>query len=368
MKTVFLKSLIATITAAVLFFCTPLSFVYAAGAGDIESPDAAEFDSDPDIPALENIDPVTGKLSLQEELPDDPMAPIYDWFGETGDSKSGIKWLRNKKNKRYEYRHLAHQRMYHYDTFQGACASKKYSYHVLYNRRTQKCRVIKVSLKTHKVIRVSAIYSLDHGNDLTYDSKRDIIICVHYGKHPMRLTVLSAKTLKKKKHVNVKIPSEGLFGASEKFVKSIKGITGIGYDEQADEYIVSIQGTRHYMALSPKFKPLRVIKVPKLDPYMRQGMTVRKGFILRSFSADKKPYTNNIVYVFDTAGNYVKKISLGYGYEIESIYFVGKKLYASTYRSYYKKKYKRIRRNGRRVKVAYYVLRRDNNIMLIKKY
>ena len=91
MKTVFLKSLIATITAAVLFFCTPLSFVYAAGAGDIESPDAAEFDSDPDIPALENIDPVTGKLSLQEELPDDPMAPIYDWFGETGDSKSGIK-------------------------------------------------------------------------------------------------------------------------------------------------------------------------------------------------------------------------------------------------------------------------------------
>jgi hypothetical protein len=178
----------------------------------------------------------------------------------------------------------------------------------------------------------------------------------------------------------VKTPTERLSGASTKFSKSISGMTGIAYDPVADEYITSIMGTRHYMVLNRKFVPVRVIKVPDIGHYMRQGMTVTDGFIIRSFSADKKPYDQNILFVYDFAGNFVKTVKLGRGFEIESVYFSGSTLYASTYRSYLKKVVKRVRKrvrvkvNGKykyvrkKVRVVKYKLRRDNNIIKIEEY
>ena len=298
---------------------------------------------------------------------------MYDWFGVQKSNTASITFLKNKKGKLYEYRKLAGQKVYGYDTFQGACSHGKYSWHILFNRNNNKCRVIKVNMSTHKVVKVSAILPLDHGNDLTYDEARDRLVVVHYEPHPMRLSVIDPDTLKVSKVKNLKTPTERVSGASTKFSKSIKGVTGIGYDEQNDEYIVSIMGTRHYMALdASNFKILRVIKVPDLPPYVRQGMTVKNGFIIRAYSPYNKKYNQNILYVYDSAGNFIKTAKLGSGYEIESVFFDGSKMFASTYRSYLKKKTKTVKTkvNGKtkKVKKSYYVLKRDNNIIRIKKY
>lgn len=331
-----------------------------------------EIDSDSDIQILENEQPSKKVLRLSAiTSADDPLAPINSWIGVKKNTTANIKFLRNKKNKRFEYRSLAKQKMFGYDTFQGSCSSSKYNYFVLYNRIKQKCKIIKVKNSNKKVVKVSKALPLDHGNDITYDPKRKRLICVHYGQHPRRLSVISPKTLTIKKSVDVTAPI-GLYGASDEFIKSIKGVTGIGYDASADEYIVSIKGSRHYMALSPSFNALRIIKVPENDPYMKQGMTVKAGFIIRSFSAYNKTYNQNILYVYDVAGNFVKTVKLGRGYEIESIYFIGKKLYANTYTAYRKVKYKKAKKlvNGKtkKVKVRYYALTRDNNLLRIRNY
>ncbi len=354
-------------TAAAVLSAAPLISIAAEDIPDGENPavseekteltgseDVESFDYDPDL-KLNAIDP---------DPSEDPQAPIYEWPGIQKSNTGKVIFLKNSNKVRYEYRRLAKQKMYKYDTFQGACSHGGYSYHILYNRVNQRCKIIKVSFKTHKVVKRSASMALDHGNDMTYDTARDRLVVVHYGKRPMRLTAVDPVTLKILFSKNVKKPTERLPGASTAFTKSISGVTGIGYDAAADEYIVSIMGARHYMAIDPNFKPLRVIKVPDKGHYVRQGMTVIDGFIVRSFSADKKPYNQNILYVYDLAGNFIKTVKLGRGFEIESIYFRGSRLYASTYRSYYKKIVKR--RKGRRI--VRYRLRRDNNIIRIKNY
>ena len=384
MKEILMKGT-AVFLAAALAVGTPVLLSESYAEAD-EKPvdDTYEIDFDPDDPALNDddwdamnigTDTYDGGFILNDEgndgseNPEDPQNPMYDWFGVQKSNTASISFLKNKKGTLYEYRKLSKQKMYGYDTFQGACSHGKYSWHVLFNRKNNKCRVIKVNMSTHKVVKVSAVLPLDHGNDLTYDEQRDQLVVVHYEPHPMRLSVIDPDTLKVTKVKNLKTPTDRVSGASTSFSKSIKGVTGIGYDSQNDEYIVSIMGTRHYMALdASNFKILRVIKVPDLPPYVRQGMTVKDGFIIRAHSGYNKKYNQNILYVYDSAGNFIKTAKLGTGYEIESIFFDDTKMYASTYRSYLKKKTKAVKVKGKKVKKAYYVLRRDNNIIRIKKY
>ena len=333
--------------------------------------DSVDMDQDPDIEALYNdVIPKNKRLKLSSSE-EDPESPINQWFGVKRNNTGTIHFLK-RRGRRLEYRYLAGQKMYRFDTFQGGCCNGKYYFFVLYNRTTQRCRIVKASVKTKKVVKVSGKLKLDHGNDLTYDTRHKRLVCIHYENRPRKISIINPKTLKLRRQVTVPAPSTDIPGASAKFIKSIKGYTGIGYDSDADEFIVSIMGARHYMALSSSFKPLRVIEVPKNDPYVRQGMTVKNGFIIRSFSAYNSTYNQNILYIYDMAGHFVKTLKLGRGYEIESIFFIGKKLYANTYRSYWKAKYKTVRKkiNGRRkkVRVRYYVLRRDNNLMRIRNY
>lgn len=370
----------ALLAAVMLLAGVPFSTAFADD-DIIPVRDTEDFDMDPDDPALD-IDPgqFAATFSLDadggETDPDDPMNPVYSWFGVQGNNKGTVSFLKNKKKKRYEYRHLAKQKMYKCDTFQGACSHGKYSYHVLYNRKNNTGRVIKVSMKKHNVVKVSKVLPLDHGNDMTYDTKRNLLVVVHYQKHPKRLTLIDPKTLKVKKVVNVKTPTDAVGGAGADFCKSIGGYTGIGYDSQNDEYIASIMGCRHYAVIDPStFKVNRVIIIRDPEPpYVRQGMTVKDGFIIRSFSAYNKKYNQNILFVYDFAGNFVKTCKLGSGYEIESVFFDGDKMYAATYRSYLKKKTKIVkvkvkgRKKKKKVRRTYYVLRRDNNIIRIKNY
>ena len=384
MKEILMKGTAVFLTAALAVGTPVLLSESYAEADEKPVDDTYEIDFDPDDPALNDddwdamnigTDTYDGGFILNDEgndgseNPEDPQNPMYDWFGVQKSNTASISFLKNKKGTLYEYRKLSKQKMYGYDTFQGACSHGKYSWHVLFNRKNNKCRVIKVNMSTHKVVKVSAVLPLDHGNDLTYDEQRDQLVVVHYEPHPMRLSVIDPDTLKVTKVKNLKTPTDRVPGASTSFSKSIKGVTGIGYDSQNDEYIVSIMGTRHYMALdASNFKILRVIKVPDLPPYVRQGMTVKDGFIIRAHSGYNKKYNQNILYVYDSAGNFIKTAKLGTGYEIESIFFDDTKMYASTYRSYLKKKTKKVKVKGKKVKKTYYVLRRDNNIIRIKKY
>ena len=78
----------------------------------------------------------------------------------------------------------------------------------------------------------------------------------------------------------------------------------------------------------------------------------------------------NIITVYDWDGNYISKMNVKKGYEIESVYHVGSKYYAGFYRSYYKTYYKtvikKVKVNGKtkkkKVKVKYKKFCRANYV------
>ena len=96
-------------------------------------------------------------------------------------------------------------------------------------------------------------------------------------------------------------------------------------------------------------------------------------YILVAQSPKYSSQAYNIITVYDWDGNYIAKINAKKGYEIESIFHIGKKYYASFYRSYYKIYYKKVtkkvkvkgRIKKKKVKKKYTKFMRDNYVYRI---
>lgn len=302
-----------------------------------------------------------------------------DWsFSSNAEkNKKAAIHYRKKKGKKREYRQLSHQKMHGYDTFQGGCSDGTYSYHAMYHRGKEKCRIIKVRNSSGAVVKVSRPLPVAHGNDMTYNKSNHTLV-VHYTKHPNRLSVINARTLKKCRHVTVKRPAS-LPGASRKALKQFKGMTGIAWNQSRKQYVVTLAGSRNMMLLNTKFRPVEYLNIKKSTSYLNQGIECTNDYILRAQSPQKKGQTHNIIAVYDWNGRYRFRIRLSRKDEIEHIYVVKRRLYGGSYRSYTVKKTKRVWRTVRagkkkskyrlkRVKVHWQELHRDNHIYRITSF
>ena len=251
------------------------------------------------------------------------------------DKKLTVKYLR-KKGKRINYTKTAGQVTGGYCISQGACGYGKYTYLLLYNRGSGYSRIVKVLTKNGKVKKVSAPLALNHGNDMTYNSKEKFLAVVNYTGKPWRLTLVDPKTLEIIRHVTVKCP-ESTYNATAETVSGWKGITGIAYNRKRDVYVASLLDSNNYVILDSNFTIEKQISVVKSDKYMRQGLEVTDDFILRTRSPIYASQKYNIISVYDWFGNYVCQLRTHWIGEAEGAFVQGKKLYGNLYRSRYKK-------------------------------
>ena len=126
-----------------------------------------------------------------------------DWTlsGNARTTKSVAKKLiRKNRLKKLELRRAAKQKVPGFDTVQGACYAKGYVYYLLENRNVSysrgRCKIVKMKLSKKKVVRVSAPLKLSHGNDITFDTKRNRIVVAHSTPNPKQISVVDPKTLK----------------------------------------------------------------------------------------------------------------------------------------------------------------------------
>lgn len=276
-----------------------------------------------------------------------------------------------KKKKDFEIRGQAKQALYQYDTVQGSCTDGTYGYYILYNRKVSDCKIAKVKLSNMKVVKVSGVLPVAHGNDMTYNSSKKRLIVVHSTGKAKRLSVVNPQTLKLETSKDVKIPSK-LSGASSSDVKGMTAFTGISYNSKRKQYAVLLSKTYNILVLDSEMEPVSLIKTTKKNNYTFQGIDTTDDHILLAQSPKgKNKY--NIISVYDWEGKYISKIQLMKGYEIESLYHVGSKYYASFYRSYnktyYKTKKKVVKVKGKKkvkkVRVKCKKVMRDNYIYRI---
>lgn len=266
--------------------------------------------------------------------------------------KTSISRLKYNK-KSLELRKLAKQSVGSYDTLQGGCRVGKYGYYVMYNRNVEKCKIMKVNLNTGKRVKLSGVLKISHGNDLTYNPDKNVLVAAHCTENAKKVSEINPKTLKivRTKTINLKKDLPGL--TSARYTAYI-GIAAIAYNNTYNQYVARIKPSNDLIYLDQNFNIIRYVHLIKKDNQLYQGMDTAGDYILlgQSFKGNK-PY--NIISVYDWNGNYISKINIKKGYELENIYHNGSTFHAAFYTSYYetyyvtKFKIKKVR--GKKVKV-----------------
>ena len=300
----------------------------------------------------------------------------YSVWSPSGNIKSArttkVKILK-RNNKVFELRSAAKQKLYQYDVLQGSCTDGTYSYYLLLNKNVTLCKVVKVRHSTMKVTAVSDALYVGHGNDMTYNSdKKCLVVAQSTGKDPKTLISINAKTLKIIENRHIAIPSK-LAGASYASTKAISGFYSIAYSSGRKQYVTLLRGSHNFVILDSEMKPVRYVKASKKNNYLTQGIDATDDYILVAQSPKAANQVYNIITVYDWDGNYISKINVKRGYEIESIFHIGSKYYAGFYRSYYKTCYrtvvKKVKVKGKlrkkKVKEPYSKFMRDNYVYQI---
>lgn len=277
-----------------------------------------------------------------------------------------------KKSKVFELRAQAKQAMYGYDTVQGGCTDGKYAYFCLYNRKVEKCKIAKVRLSNLKVAKVSKALSVAHGNDIAYDSQRKRLAVVHTTVKGKRISLINSSSLRVVKTVDVSVP-KGLAGATDGQRKAVSGLCGIAYSKKRDQYVALLSSSYDFLLLDGNLQPVRYCAAGSKNGLVYQGIDATDDYIIvgQSRSDGGKP---NYLLVYTWDGSYVATVRLKQGYELENVFHIGSKWYASFYRSYYKVYYvnqrKTVVANGKRKVVRERVrqskLQRDNYLYRIK--
>lgn len=276
-----------------------------------------------------------------------------------------------KKPQVFELRAQAKQAMYGYDTVQGSCTDGTYGYFCLYNRKVEKCKIAKVRLSDLKVVKVSGVLPVAHGNDIAYDAKRKRLAVVHTSSNAKRISLVSPGSLKVTKRVDVAV-SKGLAGATDAQRKAVSGFCGIAYSKARDQYILLLNKSYDFLVLDGDLRPVRYAAAGGKNRFVYQGIDATDDYVLVGQSRHDSGRPNYLL-VYDWEGTYLATVRLQRGDELESLFHIGSKFYASFYRSYYKTTYtkekKVVRVHGKRqvkkVTVRHRTFQRDNYLFAI---
>jgi|GEM_PF-4840450 len=301
---------------------------------------------------------------------------------ETAQAASGVPRFSNKpvikakltpikKNKKtMNLRLEVRQKVTGYDTIQGSCYGGGYMYFLMWCRANDKCRILKIKKSNLKVVKISKVLSMNHGNDMTYNSRTGKLVVANSRPYGKKLTVINSKTLTIEKRLTVELP-ENVPGIRWNRIKSKGGYNGfnnIGYNAAHDQYVVQLYNTRDFLFLDSKFKPVRYVTPTNWDRQVYQGMdSFGDRIVVCNSYASGKP--DNVLSVYDWDGKYLSRVKLARGMELESVFHQGNQLYVSFYKAYtarylWKTKVKKTRKKG---KIRVYVKKRKSGLKFLNR-
>ena len=247
--------------------------------------------------------------------------------------------LLKKGNAAFNFRIAAKQKLYRYDTLQGACANGGYAYLTLYNRNVERCKIVKVKLSNLSVVKVSASLPIYHGNNLTFNTRKNRIVatcCTTSKKAKNRVVLINPSTLKVTSIKNIKLTKK-VKKLPKKVRKKNKGYTAVAYNEKHNCYVARLRQNGNVVILNKNLKPVRYVKLKKKKTgLLVQGIETVGDYIydVRSF---KGRHHYCMVTVHTMSGKYVGQMKFPYGTapgkELQCLFHNGRQFYAGFYYS-----------------------------------
>ena len=193
-----------------------------------------------------------------------------------------------------------------YVVAQGCCSDGEYVYGVIRKSDDSGAIIRKHKLSDGSYVATSEELFLGHGNDLTYDSKNDRIVCARGQSLGDVLIFIDPHTLT-------------ITGSVELDTKA----GAITYNEKTDCYAIS-RGGKTLDILNSDFEIIASYQRTDQTGYTAQGMGSDDHYLYFPMSfKDRK----NIVVVYDWCGNYITTVKSDVTREAESMFWVNGKYY-----------------------------------------
>ena len=171
--------------------------------------------------------------------------------------------------------------------------------------------IAKIDIKTGEVLFVSEMMHLNHANDMTYNTKKDVMVVCNATPRKNIITYLSMDDLH--------------FIEEQEIDREIYSLT---YNAAMDQYAVGIANGKSFYMADGDFQPVSEVFDPttRTLSHTTQGVTSDDKYIYFVL------YNPNAISVYDWDGNFVSLIHLGISPSIEpeNITVVGDEMYIGT--------------------------------------
>ncbi|MBP3348401.1 MAG: hypothetical protein J6L92_06530 [Clostridia bacterium] len=193
---------------------------------------------------------------------------------------------------------------------QGAASDGEYAYFVIRHVEDTDTYIHKCDLKTGEVVAISEALSLGHANDMTFDTKNNRLIVSQGTATGDIVSIINPDTLELIENVTVE-----------------KKIGSITYDAVNDRYFAG-RGGKNLMIYDSSFNLVSAVTFEKNAKYTAQGMGSDNDYVYFPMSGTK----DNIIEVYNFAGEKVTTIKVEDSFESESFFWVNNKYYINYYK------------------------------------
>lgn len=234
----------------------------------------------------------------------------------------------------FNYREKSGEKLYKYDTLQGACANDGYGYFSLYNRNVEKCKIVKVDLATLDIVKVSEPLKVYHANNMAFNTSKNLIAATCCKVKKNRVVFVDPETLSVVSHKDVKLTSK-VKGLPSKIRKRNQGFTAIAYNQDNDCYVGRLRDGDNAIIFDGELNPVKYVKLSGKKRFLlAQGMESAGDYIydIRSFKGKHK---YSMVTIHTMSGKLVGQLRFPYagpaGHELQCIFHDGEQFYAGFY-------------------------------------
>ena len=171
-----------------------------------------------------------------------------------------------------------------YKVTQGTCTDGEYLYLMLNNddKNDYRSALLKIELATGRIAAIADGFSTGLTNDVTYNSKKKLILVVHNTPEAKKVTLIDAATMQYIKTVTLDF-----------------NIYSLAYDEVLDCYWAGLSGCYDFVRLDLDLKKIGNTYAGYSSGYTKQGMDCDGRYIYFILSA------KNSVAVYKTDGSFV---------------------------------------------------------------
>ena len=170
-------------------------------------------------------------------------------------------------------------------------------------------RLFRYDTQTGKTVRISDPLPLNHANDLTYNSRRGLLVAVHNNPNRKLVSFIDPETLTVTETVT--LPCR---------------IYSLAYSPERDMYVAGIAGGQSFCLLDAAFRQVGGPFSPTPDTagYITQGCACDARYIYFVL------YRQNVITVYDWEGRHIRTLPITVSGEPENLSQVGGSLYVAS--------------------------------------